>query len=454
MKHKVNPAIFRESDIRGVVDVDLTPESVEWIGRAVGTYLCRNNGKTITLAWDVRPSSVRYRDIVTRALLSSGCDILEMGLAPSPVSYFAQHHFKSDGGIMITASHNPATFNGFKVSINRECLVGDEIQSLRQLVEKQDFDSGQGSLKKIDAIQPYRKFLQESLKFPRPIKVVVDGGNGCFGVVGPSVLRNLGVDLVELHTQPDGTFPNHHPDPTLPENLKDLVEKVRQEGAEVGIGFDGDMDRIGVVDEKGKIIWGDQLMILFARDLLKRFPGAKILGEVKCSQSLFKQIEEYGGIPEMTAVGHSLIKKTMKSTGALLAGEMSGHIFFADEFFGFDDALYAACRLLRILGDSPIPLSQMLADIPETSTTPEIRRDCPDELKFEVVENMRKYLEERYEIVNIDGVRINFEDGWALVRASNTQPALTLRFEAKTPHRLKEIQEIIEKPLMQFCPSI
>lgn len=369
-----------------------------------------------------------------------------------PVSYFAQHYFQSDGGVIITASHNPASFNGFKISLNRECLQGADIQTLRHLAESGDFETGSGSLREGDAIEPYVAHLLGTLNIARPVKVAVDGGNGCFGIVGPRVLRQLGQEPWELYTEPDGTFPNHHPDPTLPENLTDLIACVQQEGAELGIGFDGDMDRIGVVDEKGTIVWGDRFMILFARDLLKRHPGACILGEVKCSQSLFDEIKKSGGQPEMTAVGHSLIKKKMKETGALLAGEMSGHIFFADEFFGFDDALYAACRLLRILAESPLSLSQMLEDIPATVTTPEIRIDCADETKFEVVENIRQHFNGRYDLVDIDGIRMNFGDGWALVRASNTQPALTLRFEAGTAERLQEIRGIIEEPLARFCP--
>lgn len=449
----INPAIFRESDIRGVVGTDLTPETVESIGRAIGTFLRRNKGRTITLAWDIRPSSPGYRDILAHALQSCGCDVIEVGQIPSPVSYFAQHHFNSDGGVIVTASHNPASFNGFKVSLGRECLLGPEIQTLRRIAEDGDFiNTGGGSIKTVDVIEPYTAHLQDSLALSRPVKVVVDGGNGCFGIVGPRVLRNLGLQPIELYTEPDGSFPNHHPDPTLPENLVDLIARVKEEGAELGIGFDGDMDRIGVVDENGDIVWGDQLMILFARDLLTRHPGSAILGEVKCSQSLFDEINKQGGRAEMTAVGHSLIKKRMKETGALLAGEMSGHIFFADEYFGFDDALYAACRLLRILADSPLPLSKMLGGLPETATTPEIRIDCPDETKFTVVENLRRHLSSRYELVDIDGVRVNFGDGWALVRASNTQPALTLRFEAQTGERLLEIRRLVEETLARFLP--
>ena len=294
------------------------------------------------------------------------------------------------------------------------------------------------------------------LNIPRKVKVVVDGGNGCFGITGPQLLKKLGLDPIEIFCEPDGTFPNHHPDPTVEENLAGLIEKVRSENAELGIGFDGDADRIGVVDEKGNILWGDQLLTIFARDILSRNPGATIVGEVKCSQNLYQDIEKHGGVPVMAPAGHSLIKKKMKETNALLAGEMSGHVCFSDNYFGFDDAIFAAGRILQIIAQSSMKVSEMLADLPETAYTPEIRIDCPDDKKFEIVRELTESFRRQYEVVDIDGVRINFGDGWALIRASNTQPVLVLRFEAKTRDRLDELVGIIKeqidkyKPLVQF----
>ena len=446
----INPQIFREYDIRGIVGKDLTPESVTNIGKAIGTYIRRGGGQTIILGRDVRSSSIEFRNILSNALNLTGCDVIDIGMVPTPVTYFALHHFNADGGVMITGSHNPPEFNGFKISQGTHSLYGKKVQELKRLIDVDDYETGTGSTRKQSVLSDYMEKICSILEIPRKIKVVVDGGNGCFGIVGPDLLRKLGQTPIEQFSEPDGTFPNHHPDPTVAENLADLIKKVRSEKAELGIGFDGDADRIGLVDEKGNILWGDQLLTIFARDILSRNPGATIVGEVKCSQNLYKDIENNGGVPVMAAAGHSLIKKKMKETGALLAGEMSGHICFADNYYGFDDAIYAACRVLQIVAQSDKQLSEMLADLPKTAFTPEIRVDCPDDKKFEIVRELTENFRKEYEVIDIYGVRVNFDGGWALIRASNTQPVLVLRFEAVSEERLKQLVAVIKKQMKNY----
>ena len=454
MKSSINPQIFREYDIRGIVGKDLTPASVKSIGKAIGTYIRRGNGKNMILGRDVRSSSVEFRNILSQALNSTGCNVIDIGMVPTPVLYFALHHFNADGGVMITGSHNPPEFNGFKISQGFHSLYGEKVQELKGLIEVNDFEVGTGTTQQQPVLAEYMEKICSILEIPRKIKVVVDGGNGCFGIVGPDLLKKLGQTPIELFSEPDGTFPNHHPDPTVSEHLTDLIEKVRLENAELGIGFDGDADRIGVVDEKGNILWGDQLLTIFARDILSRNPGATIVGEVKCSQNLYKDIKKHGGVPVMAAAGHSLIKNKMRETGALLAGEMSGHICFADNYYGFDDAIFAACRMLQIVAQSSKKVSEMLADLPETAYTPEIRIDCPDDQKFKIVRELTEIFREKYEVIDIDGVRVNFDDGWALIRASNTQPVLVLRLEAVTKERLKELVAVIKKQTDKYKPVI
>ena len=454
MKPSINPQIFREYDIRGIVGKDLTPESVTSIGKAIGSYIRRGNGKNMVLGRDVRSSSIEFCNILSKALNSTGCNVIDIGMVPTPVLYFALHHFNADGGVMITGSHNPPEFNGFKISQGFHSLYGDKVQELKRLIEVNDFEVGTGTTQQQPVLAEYMEKICSILEIPRKIKVVVDGGNGCFGIVGPDLLKKLGQTPIELFSEPDGTFPNHHPDPTVSEYLTDLIEKVRLENAELGIGFDGDADRIGVVDEKGNILWGDQLLTIFARDILSRNPGATIVGEVKCSQNLYKDIKKHGGVSVMAAAGHSLIKNKMRETGALLAGEMSGHICFADNYYGFDDAIFAACRVLQIVAQSNTKVSEMLADLPETAYTPEIRINCPDDQKFKIVRELTEIFREKYEVIDIDGVRVNFDDGWALIRASNTQPVLVLRLEAVTKERLKELVAVIKKQTDKYKPVI
>ena len=454
MTEAINPQIFREYDIRGLVDKDLTRDSTERIGKGIGTYIRRNGGKTLTVGYDMRVSSIPFRDSLIRGINSTGCDVINIGMVPTPVAYFSLHHLKPDGGVMITGSHNPAEFNGFKVSHGLHSLYGERIQELRELINRNDYELGMGKLRHESILEDYIQSICGLVKVSRSVKVVVDGGNGCFGIVGPKLLNRIGADITELYCEPDGNFPNHHPDPTVAKNMVDLIDKVKEEGAELGIGFDGDADRIGIVDEKGNIIWGDQLLMIFARDLLKRKPGATVVGEVKCSQNLFKDIEKHGGTAVMSAAGHSLIKKKMQETNALLAGEMSGHICFADDYYGFDDAIYAACRILQIVASSKKKVSEMLTDVPKTAATPEIRVDCPDDRKFEIVRELTENFRKQYDVIDLDGVRVNFENGWALIRASNTQPVIVLRFEANNADELDEIISLVRKAISKYEPIV
>jgi phosphomannomutase/phosphoglucomutase len=365
-------------------------------------------------------------------------------VVPTPVLYYSCFHLKADGGVMITGSHNPSEFNGFKTVCGESTIHGTAIQEVRRIIESQDFASGEGSVKNADLVTPYVDEVSGQFHFDRRIKVVVDAGNGTGGPVMHRLVENLNVDAVEMFFDMDGRFPNHHPDPTVPANLSALIANVRETGADLGIAFDGDTDRIGAVDEQGNVIYGDQLMIVYGREILTRKPGATFISEVKCSQIMFDDLKQRGGNPIMWKVGHSLIKAKMKETHAELAGEMSGHMFFADRYYGFDDALYAACRLIEIVAASGKPLSAQLADLPKTVTTPEIRFDCPDELKFEVVSRATESLRAKHPTVDVDGVRVIFPAGWGLVRASNTQPVLVMRFEATTPELLEQYQTEVE----------
>ncbi|MCL0045693.1 phosphomannomutase/phosphoglucomutase [Nitrospinaceae bacterium] len=450
MTEAINPQIFREYDIRGLVDKDLTPDSTEQIGKGIGTYIRRNGGRTLTVGYDMRVSSIPFRDSLISGLNSTGCDVIDIGMVPTPVAYFSLYHLKPDGGVMITGSHNPPEFNGFKISHGLHSLYGDRIQELRRLINLNEFEFGVGKLSHANILEDYIQCISSSVNISRPVKVVVDGGNGCFGIVGPKLLNQIGANITELYCEPDGDFPNHHPDPTVEKNMFDLGNQVKEEGAELGIGFDGDADRIGIVDEKGKILWGDQLLMIFAREILKHNPGATIVGEVKCSQNLFKDVEEHGGTAVMSAAGHSLIKKKMQETNALLAGEMSGHICFADSYYGFDDAIYAACRILQIVASSKVKVSEMLLDVPKTAVTPEIRVDCPDNRKFEIVRELTERFSKKYDVIDIDGVRVNFDKGWALIRASNTQPVIVFRFEANNTERLDEIISLVRKAMSKY----
>jgi phosphomannomutase/phosphoglucomutase len=371
--------------------------------------------------------------------VAAGVDVVDLGLVPTPLLYYGLHHFPCDGGVMITGSHNPPEFNGFKIAIGKSTIWGERIQELRRVIEQRDFECGDGALSRADIVGPYREMILGKIRLARPLRVAVDGGSGTGGIVAPRLLRDLGCEVTELWCEPDGTYPGHFPDPTVPKNLADLIRTVREKRLDCGIGYDGDADRIGVVDEQGNILWGDQLLMLYAREILGKGPAAVVF-EVKCSQNLTRDVERHGGRPVMWKTGHSLIKEKMKAEHAAIAGEMSGHIFFADDYFGFDDAVYASLRLLRILAAAGRPLSTLLADVPRTWSTPEIRVDCPDERKFEVVAALAAEFAAGREVIDIDGVRVNYADGWGLLRASNTQPVLVMRFESSSPEGLARIR--------------
>jgi phosphomannomutase / phosphoglucomutase len=450
----INPLIFREYDIRGVVDRDLTPEIVRRLGQGFGTYAATLGLKRLVVGRDGRLSSNTFGEALISGLLSTGAEVMDIGICPTPVFYFSLFHLDKDGGMMVTGSHNPPEFNGFKVSVGKSTIFGEEILRLRKLIQGGEFSTGKGSLSGQEIIQPYREYLRKNISLRKKLKVVIDAGNGTGGIVAGPLLRDIGCEVEELYCEVDGHFPNHFPDPTLPENLRDLINRVKITQADVGIGYDGDADRIGVVDDQGTILWGDQLMILFAREILKERRGASFVAEVKCSQNLYNDIRKQGGNVIMWKTGHSLIKEKMKKEMAVLGGEMSGHLFFADRYFGYDDAIYASCRLLELLSKTEKRLSQLLIDLPETVITPEIRVECSDEIKFEVVERVKEELRRDYSIIDVDGVRVNFEDGWGLVRASNTQPVLVLRFEASNAKRLEKIKNFVEEKVKRAVKDV
>lgn len=450
----MNPEIFREYDIRGLVGKDMTDRDVESIGRAFGTYLRGKDKRHVVVGRDCRLSSDGYRSLVIKGLLAAGCEVVDIGVCPTPVFYFAIRHLKKDGGVMVTASHNPPEYNGFKLCSGYDTLFGGEIQRVRQIIEEGSFAGGGGGVEQVDVLAPYKELILGNIKLAKPLRVGIDAGNGTGGVVAVPVIRALGCEVFDIFCDMDGNFPNHEPDPTVIANMQDLINLVREKGLDVGIGYDGDADRIGVVDQDGNIIWGDQLMILYAREILSRKPGATFISEVKCSQTLYEDIEKHGGRAIMWKTGHSLIKQKMKEVKAELAGEMSGHIFFADRYLGYDDAIYASCRLLEILAAEGKTIGALLSDVPKTYTTPEIRVPCPDDKKFQVVAEVTNYFRDRYKIIDIDGVRVLFKDGWGLVRASNTQPVLVLRFEALSQPRLSEIRLLVESALAEIQKKI
>src|SRR5579864_4364773 len=441
----LKPTIFREYDIRGLADSELLSPDVEQLGLGLGTYIQRQAGLAINVGRDCRLSSTRLRDALVKGLLAAGCDVTDIGVVPTPVLYYSAHYLKASGAIMITGSHNPPEYNGFKTVCGSGTLYGEAIQDLRLLIERQDFERGSGQLKSADVVTPYVDEIAGQFHFDRRIKLVADAGNGTAGPVIHRIFEKLNVDAAELFFEMDGKFPNHHPDPTVPANLFSLIEKVRETGAEMGIAFDGDADRIGAVDEKGNVIYGDFLLLIYAREILQRKPGATFIGEVKCSQVLYDEIQKLGGNGIMYKTGHSLIKAKMKQEHAELAGEMSGHMFFADRYRGYDDALYSACRLIEIVAKSGRPLSAQLEGIPKTVSTPEIRVDCSDDVKFDIVRRVAEHFKGKRKTVDIDGVRVIFPEGWGLVRASNTQPVLVLRFEAATPDLLEQYRGEVEQ---------
>jgi Phosphomannomutase len=447
----MNEHIFREYDIRGVVGKDLTDEIVYDLARAIGTFFRKNGASRASLGRDARESSPRFRDLMIRGLNETGCDVLDVGMVPTPALYYTLFAEAVDAGVMITGSHNPADNNGFKICLGKSTIFGEHISEIKRIALSRSFAAGSGEKEEHDIVPAYREHIRSNIRMGRrTLKVVVDAGNGMGGFIGAPLYRDLGCDVVELFCEPDSRFPNHHPDPTVVENMAFAIQAVSDHKADLAIAFDGDADRIGVVDEQGTIIWGDQLMIIFARNILKGRPGATFIGEVKCSQNLFDDIKRNGGNPIMWKVGHSLIKARMKETGAAMAGEMSGHLFFADRYFGYDDGIYAGARLIEILSSIEGPVSSLLADIPRMVNTPEIRVDCTDDKKFEVVRILTEEFKKTNEVIDIDGARVLFPHGWGLVRASNTQPVIVMRFEADSEEHLDEIQTRVSSAAQQL----
>jgi phosphomannomutase/phosphoglucomutase len=478
----MNPDIFREYDIRGIAERDLTSPVIEALGRAFAAYLKPKGISAVMIGYDARQSSPRLCDDITRGLASEGMHVTILGLCPTPVLYFSLFHLEPGAGVMITGSHNPAEFNGFKLCVGKDSIYGEEIRKLRRIMEEAE-KAGSSLLMADDKaaaghepktvfrrplLPDYIDYLKKQFTAFRevPLKVVLDAGNGTAGLAAPEIIRSMGCEVIELFSEPDGRFPNHHPDPTIPENLTALIDTVRAQKADAGIAFDGDSDRIGVIDEQGNVLWGDQLMVIFSRDILRERPGATFVSEVKCSQTMYDDIRAHGGNAVMWKTGHSLIKAKMKELRAALAGEMSGHLFFADRYFGYDDAIYAACRIVELLKKlksaqgSGASLSMLLADLPKTFNTPEIRFDCPDTIKFKVVEKVKELfadgndlVQTPRELITVDGVRAVFDKGWGLIRASNTQPVLVMRFEAVDPDSLATISHFMEEMVRRIVAA-
>jgi phosphomannomutase/phosphoglucomutase len=450
----LKPTIFREYDIRGVAETELLSPDVTDLGRALGTLIQRKSGRRINLGRDCRLSSPRLFDALLAGLKDTGCEVTDIGVVPTPLLYFSAVHLEADGGVMITGSHNPKEFNGFKTVCGSGTIHGEDIQEVRRIIEARDFIKGHGSHRAMDVIEQYIDEVASQFPLERRIKVVADAGNGTAGPVVHRLFKRLNIEVTELFFEMNGNFPNHHPDPTVPENLTHLRDAVRAHGADLGVAFDGDSDRIGAVDENGEVIYGDMLMLIYGREILSRKPGSTFIGEVKCSQVMYDELARLGGNPIMFKTGHSLIKAKMKQEHAELAGEMSGHMFFGDRYFGYDDALYAACRLIEIVAKSGQPLSHQLAGLPKMVSTPEIRVDCPDETKFAVVERVKEAFSKTHKVIDVDGVRMLFGEGWGLLRASNTQPVLVMRFEAPTQELLNNYQHQVESALEQAKQSI
>ena len=446
----MNKEIFRAYDIRGIAETDLNSQTVENIGRAYGTFMIREGKKLVSVGRDVRLSSGRIRDALVKGILSTGIDVIDVGVVPTPLVYFSIVHFKTHGSVMVTGSHNPIEFNGLKMNNGMLSLYGDQIQTIRKLIENNDFENGKGNLSTEDIVGPYKAMLKERIRLGRPFKIVIDAGNATAGPIAPEVYEKMGCEVIRLYCEPDGHFPNHLPDPTVMKYIKDLRKTVTDNKADLGFGYDGDADRVGLIDEKGRVVFADQILALLSKEVLKNNPGEPIIFDVKCSQLVPEVVEQAGGKPMMWKTGHSLIKKRMHEVGAPLAGEMSGHIFFKDGFFGFDDGIYVSFRLVQLLSRQNKKLSELVDQLPAFISTPEIRIACPDDKKFGVVDELIKEFKAEYDVIDIDGARVLFGDGWGLVRVSNTQPILVLRFEAKTEERLKEIKNIFKDKLSKY----
>ncbi len=446
----MNEFIFRKYDIRGVVATDFTDDVVQNLGRAFGTYVVRGGGKTVAVSGDIRPTTPGLIDNLTKGLMETGIIVIDLGILPTPTNYYSMYELDVDGAVQITGSHNPPEFNGFKISLNQKAFHSEQIQDLKELINTADFEVGEGSVEKNDILPTYMDMLRSKISLDRPLKVAIDCGNAAGCITAPTIFKELGMEVTELFCDVDGTFPNHHPDPTEDHNLIDLIAEVQKGGYDFGVAFDGDADRVVAVDEKGGIIRADDLIAIFLPEIIKN-EGDAIVFDVKCSQALEDMIHRYGGTPVMWKTGHSLIKDKMRELNVNFAGEMSGHIFFADDFYGFDDAVYVALRLAQLISRGDKKLSEYTAEIPVYYSTPELRMECKDDIeKFEIAEKATAYFTQKYDCITVDGVRIQFGDGWGLVRASNTQPVLVCRFEAQTQARMEEIQDLVLGKLAEF----
>lgn len=469
----ISTAIFREYDIRGIAGKDLTPEVAMLVGKAFGSLLksCIPHAKKVSVGRDVRLSSGELASGLIKGIVSAGINVYDLGICPTPVQYFSLHCLDLDGGVMVTGSHNPPEYNGFKVSIGKDTIYGKNIQRLKEIIQTQEWtlsekhgQEREGIVEYYNIVDQYKEYMLKQFAYltdvgPRPLKVVIDAGNGTAGAVVPEILKGMGCEVIPLYCEPDGRFPNHHPDPTVIEYMQDLIAETKRSGADIGVGYDGDADRIGVVDRDGTVIWGDQIMIVLAREVLKENPGAMVIGDVKCSQALFDAVRKLGGTQLMWKTGHSLIKQKMKAEGALIAGEFSGHIFIGHNYFGYDDAPYTTFRLIEIMKKTGKDIKELLSDVPRMSFTPEIRRECPDGIKKKVVGNvvsrLLAYIENRnapFRIINVntlDGVRVLFQKGWGLIRMSNTQPVIVMRAEAEDKEHLHKYTSFLENELEQ-----
>ena len=445
----LNQYIFREYDIRGKVSDDFPPEVVEALGKGFGTYIKRGGGQEIALSGDVRLTTPDLMEQFKTGVLSTGVDVIKIGILPTPANYYSMFSLGVAGAVQITGSHNPPEFNGFKLSRDKKAVFGEAIQEIRVIIEKEDYETGEGTEASYDILTKYKRMIASKIDIKKRMKVVMDCGNAAGAICAPEIFKNLNVDLTELYCDVDGTFPNHHPDPTVKENLVDLISLVKQGSYDIGLAFDGDADRVGVVDETGDIVWADQLIALFLPEVVEE--GDEILYDVKCSQALEEMIVKYGGKPVMWKTGHSLIKQRMSELNCKLGGEMSGHIFFADDYFGYDDAIYVAARIVQTLSRTDQKLSQLKAELPKYYSTPEMRLEAEsDEEKFRIAKEAVAYFTENYDCNTVDGVRIKFGDGWGLVRSSNTQPVIVCRFEANTAERMEEIRSIVMNKLQEI----
>ena len=445
----LNKYIFREYDIRGKVSDDFPPEVVEALGKGFGTYIKRGGGQEITLSGDIRLTTPDLMEQFKTGVLSTGVDVINIGILPTPANYYSMFSLGVAGAVQITGSHNPPEFNGFKLSRDKKAVFGEAIQEIRVIIEKEDYEMGEGSEASYDILTKYKRMIASKIDIKKRMKVVMDCGNAAGAICAPEIFKNLNVDLTELYCDVDGTFPNHHPDPTVKENLVDLIDLIKKGSYDIGLAFDGDADRVGVIDETGDIVWADQLIALFLPEVVEE--GDEILYDVKCSQALEEMIVKHGGKPVMWKTGHSLIKQRMSELNCKLGGEMSGHIFFADDYFGYDDAIYVAARIVQTLSRTDQKLSQLKAELPKYYSTPEMRLEAEsDEEKFRIAKEAVAYFTENYDCSTVDGVRIKFGDGWGLVRSSNTQPVIVCRFEANTAERMEEIQSIVMSKLQEI----